>query len=398
MTLETAEDYNQFFSDEILSMAPSATLELNAKADEMKAQGIDVVNMAVGQPDFEVPENISKAANDAIDMPGGAKYTPATGLPELKKAVAEKFKRENGIDYDTSEIVIASGAKPILYAAILALCEHGDEVMFADPYWVSYPDLIKLRGAVPVVVETKEADGFVVKAEDIEKKITDKTKILILNDPGNPTGVVFPPEEKKKIGELCVKHNIIIISDEIYERLVFDGEYVSIASISDEIKARVVTVNGLSKTYAAPGWRIGYAGMPAPIAKKVGGALSHITGNPNSVAQRATIEALNGPQDKVEEMKKIYKKRRDMFVEGLKEIGIPCVVPGGAFYIYANMSGFYNDEIKDSVTIAKKLLEEAHIAVVPGAAFGTDEHVRFSFATSEERIQECLDRLKKLFG
>lgn len=398
MSPEQQAEYDQFFSDEVMQMSPSATLALNAKAGEMKAEGVDVVNMAVGQPDFPVPENIRRAAHEAIDIEGGGKYTPATGLPELKEAVSGKFKQQNNLDYKPSEIVVAGGAKPILDAAILALCERGDEVMFAAPYWVTYPELVKLRGAVPVVVDTTEEEGFVVKADAIEAKITDRTKILILNDPGNPTGVVIPRKEKEKIAELCLKHDIFIISDEMYERLVFGEEYFSIASISDEVRSRVVTVNGASKTYAMPGWRIGYAGMPEPVAKKIGGALSHKTGNPSAIAQRAVIEALNGPQDEVEKMRQIYKERRDMFIDGLKELGIPCVVPGGAFYLYPNMSGFYDDEVKDSEAMAKKLLENAHIAAVPGAAFGTDEHVRLSFATSEERIQECLNRLRKLFG
>lgn len=386
------------FSERIMTMAPSPTLALNAKAQELKKQGIDVVNMAVGQPDFPVPENIKQAAIKAVEE-GNSKYTPASGMPELKEAIVQKFIRENNLKYEVGDIVVASGAKPILFAALLALCNPGDEVLVPSPYWVTYPDDIKLADCVPVFVEAKEEDGFEIKAEAIEKKITDKTRILILNDPSNPTGGIISEEEKRKIAEVCLKHDIWILADEMYERLVYDGEYFSIASINEDVWNRTITINGLSKTYAMPGWRIGYAGMPAEVAKKIGGALSHITGNPNSIAQVAGIEALNGPQDEVEKMRQIYQKRRDMFVEGLNKIkGIKCVKPGGAFYLYPNLSANYTDEINNSTKIADKLLNEAHIAAVPGAPFGTDEHVRFSFATSEERIQECLNRLEKLFG
>lgn len=385
-------------SERIQKMSPSATLSLNQKAGELREQGIDVVNMAVGQPDFAVPENIKQAAIKAIND-GCGKYTPATGTVELRKAVAGKFERENNIKYDVNEIVVASGAKPILFAAILTLCNPGDEVLVPSPYWVTYPDDIALAGAKPVIVEAKEEDRFEIKAETIAQKITDKTRVLILNDPSNPTGVIISEEEKRKIAELCLKHDIWILADEIYERLVFEGDYFSIASISKDVWNKTITINGSSKTYAMPGWRIGYAGMPAEIAKKIGGALSHITGNPNSIAQAATVEALNGPQDEVERMRGIYKKRRDMFVERLNKInGIKCVKPGGAFYLYPNLSAHYNEEITNSTQMAEKLLNEGHIAAVPGAAFGTEEHVRFSFATSEKRIEQCLDSLEKMFG
>lgn len=385
-------------SERIQKMSPSATLSLNAKAGELREQGIDVVNMAVGQPDFPVPENIKQAAIKAI-KDGCGKYTPATGTVELRKAISGKFKRENNLKYNVNEVVVASGAKPILFAAVLALCNPGDEVLVPSPYWVTYPDDIKLCGANPVFVEAKEEDGFEIKADSIAEKITDKTRILILNDPSNPTGGIISESEKRKIAELCLKHDIWILADEIYERLVFDREYFSIASISKEVWNKTITLNGSSKTYAMPGWRIGYAGMPAEMAKKIGGALSHITGNPNSIAQIASVEALNGPQDEVERMKEIYKARRDMFVERLNNIpGIKCFKPGGAFYLYPNLSAHYNDEITNSTQMAEKLLNEGHIAAVPGAAFGTEEHVRFSFATSEERIEQCLNSLEKMFG
>jgi len=384
-------------SEKIKRMTPSATLSLNAKAGELMSQGIDVVNMAVGQPDFQIPENIRRIAEKA-SREGHGKYTPATGIIELRKAISKKFKEENNLQYTTDEIIVASGAKPILFAAILALCNPGDEVIVPSPYWVTYPDDIRLCGAKPVFVDAKEEDKFAITAEAIAKKITSKTKLLILNDPSNPTGAIIPDEEKRGIAELCLKHDIWILSDEIYERLVFDEDYLSIASLGKEIWEKTITLNGLSKTYAMPGWRIGYAGMPKELAEKIGGALSHITGNPNTIAQIAGVEALTGPQDEVKKMIEIYKKRRDIFMKGLNKInGIKCVNPKGAFYLYPNLSAHYKNGITNSTQMADKLLNEAHIAAVPGSAFGTEDHVRLSFATSEERIQECLIRLEKLF-
>lgn len=385
-------------SNRIRCMTPSPTLSLNAKADEMRDQGLDIVNMAVGQPDFPVPKNIKKAAQRAA-RDGNGKYTPAIGTILLRTAIKNKFARENNLAYQEDEIVVATGAKPLLFAALLTLTNPGDDVLMPSPYWVTYPDDIRLCGANPVFIEAREEDGFEIKAETIERHITKKTTVLILNDPVNPTGVLISEEEKKKIAALCIKHNIWIIADEIYERLTYDQNHYSIAQIDDTIWNKTITLNGVSKTYAMPGWRIGYAGMPKEIAKHIGGALSHITGNPNTLAQIASIEALSGPQDEVEKMRTIYQKRRDIFVEGLKTIpGIECVKPGGAFYLFPNVSAHYNKNIKNSQEMAALLLEKAYIAAVPGIAFGSDKHIRFSFATSEERINMCLTRLRTLFA
>ncbi|MBD3156412.1 aminotransferase class I/II-fold pyridoxal phosphate-dependent enzyme [Candidatus Peregrinibacteria bacterium] len=384
-------------SRRIQRMTPSPTLSLNAQADEMRDQGIDVVNMAVGQPDFPVPKHIKKAAQKAA-RDGNGKYTPAIGTMPLRKAIKQKFARENNLSYQEDEIVVATGAKPILFAALLTLTNPGDDVLVPAPYWVTYPDDIRLCGAHPVFIPAREDDGFEIKADTIKQYITEKTAVLILNDPSNPTGVVISEEEKRKIAALCIKHNIWIIADEIYERLTYDTQHYSIARINDEVWEKTITLNGVSKTYAMPGWRIGYAGMPQSIAKHIGGALSHITGNPNTLAQIASIEALNGPQDDVEKMRHIYQKRRDYFIQGLNKIpGIRCVKPGGAFYLYPNMSALYNDATTNSQDMATLLLEKAHIAAVPGNAFGSDEHIRFSFATSEERINMCLARLENIF-
>jgi aspartate aminotransferase len=384
-------------SKKILGIAPSATLALNAKAKEMKAQGIDVLNFAVGEPDFPAPKNIQDAAHKAIDD-GCFGYTPASGYLDLKEAVVKKFERENGLKYEPAEIVCGSGAKPLLYAALVALLEPGDEVIFASPYWVTYIEIIKLADGVPVIVEAREEDDFEVKAEAIAEKITPKTKLLLLNTPSNPTGGIIGEEEQRKIAELVLKHNLYVISDEIYDRLVYEGEHFSFASISDEIKARTVTVNGASKTYAITGWRIGYSGAPKDLSKAMGGFISHITGNPNSIAQKAVIEAINGPQDEVARMKEEFIKRRDYFVDGLNAIeGVSCVKPKGAFYVYPNISAYFKGEIDSATKMAEHLLEKAHIAGVPGEAFGTKEHIRFSYAASMEQIEECLNRLKSAF-
>lgn len=384
-------------SKKILGIAPSATLALNAKAKEMKAAGIDVLNFAVGEPDFPPPKNIQEAAHKAIDE-GYSVYTPASGSPELKEAVVTKFQRENNLKYNTSEIVCGSGAKPLLYAALIALLEPGDEVIFASPYWVTYIEIIKLADGVPVIVEAREEDDFEIKADAISEKITPKTKLLLLNTPSNPTGGIISEQEQRKIAQLVLKHDLYVISDEIYDQLVYEGEHFSFASISDEIKERTVTINGASKTYAITGWRIGYCGANKELAKAMGDFISHITGNPNSIAQKAVAEAINGPQDEVKRMKQEFAKRRNFFVDGLNAIeGISCVKPKGAFYVYPNMSAHFKGEIDSASKLAEVLLEKAHIAGVPGEAFGTKEHIRFSYAASMETIEECLKRLKGLF-
>jgi len=385
-------------SEKIQGIAPSATLALNAKAKDMKAKGIDVLNFAVGEPDFNTPENIKDAGKKAIDD-NFTRYTPATGIPELRKAIAAKFQKENGVTYSDSEIVVGSGGKPLLYGALVALCNPGDEVVLPAPYWVSYIEMIKLADGVPVIANAREEDEFEIKASTIEAKITPKTKVIILNSPSNPTGAVIPEEELRKIADLAVKHNFYIISDEMYEKLLYDGKHFSVASISEDVRNRTVTVNGVSKTYAMTGWRIGYLGAPKPVADAIGNFLSHINGNANSIAQKAALEAITGPQDEVARMKEEFRKRLSRFVEGLNEVkGIKCLKPKGAFYVYPNFSGLFKGDITDSAKMANHLLEKAHIAAVPGAEFGTNEHIRFSYATSMETIDECIKRLKELFG
>ena len=384
-------------SEKIKRIAPSATLALNAKAKEMIAKGINVLNFAIGEPDFNTPENIKDAAKKAIDE-NFTKYTAATGIPELRDAIAAKFKKDNGITYSAAEIVVGSGGKPLLYGALVALCNPGDEVILSAPYWVSYVEMIKLADGVPVIVNAREKDEFEIKASAIEAAITPKTKVVLLNSPSNPTGGIISEEEFRKIADLAVKHNLYIISDEMYEQLLYEGKHFSIASVSEDLRNRVVTVNGASKTYAMTGWRIGYLGAPKIIADAIGNFLSHINGNANSIAQKACLEAIVGPQDEVLRMKEEFKKRRDRFVEGLNEVkGINCLKPKGAFYVYPNFSKLFTAEISDSAKMGDYLLEKVFIAAVPGAEFGTKEHIRFSYATSMETIEECIKRLKELF-
>jgi len=385
-------------SEKIKKIAPSATLALNAKAKEMKAKGINVLNFAVGEPDFPTPQNIKEAAKKAIDE-NFTKYTAATGIPELREAIAAKFKRDNGVTYSAGEIVVGSGGKPLLYGALVALCNPGDEVILPAPYWVSYVEMIQLADGIPVIVNAKEEDEFEIKASAIEAAITPKTKIILLNSPSNPSGGIISEEELRKIADLAVKNNLYIISDEMYEQLLYEDKNFSIASTDEDVRTRTVTVNGASKTYAMTGWRIGYLGAPKIIADAIGNFLSHINGNANSIAQKACLEAINGPQDEVLKMKEEFKKRRNRFVDGLNSIkGITCLKPKGAFYVYPNFSKLFTTEITNSSKMAEYLLEKAYIAAVPGAEFGTKEHIRFSYATSMETIEECIKRLKELFG
>ena len=373
---------------------PSPTLTVDAKAKAMKAEGHDVVNFGVGEPDFDTPDNIKEAGIRAI-REGHTKYTPAGGILPLKQAVAEKFRGDNGLEYSTSEIVISCGAKHTLYGLAEALFDPGDEVIIPAPYWVSYPEQVRLTGATPVTLETSEDAGFVLDPEALKAVVTSKTKALILNSPSNPTGGVYDRAALERIAEIAVANNIIVISDEVYETLIYDGmEHVSIASLGPEIKALTVVVNAVSKSYAMTGWRIGYAGGPAEVIKAVTNIQGQSTSNPCSIAQHAAIEALTGPQDVIATMLKEFDKRRVRIVEGLNAIeGISCQMPRGAFYAFPNVKALYRGEIKGSEDLSMFLLEEAKVALVHGAAFGSDDHVRVSYATSMEDIEKALARI-----
>lgn len=390
-------------SNKAKGISPSPTLAIDAKFKEMKANGEDVVGFGCGEPDFDTPKHIKDAAIAAINA-GMTKYTPAAGTLDLRKAVAKKFKDENGLDYAPTDIVISNGAKHSLVNAFMAILNPGDEVIVPAPFWVSYPEMIKIADGVPVILNTKEENDFKANAEDFEKALSQKTKAIVLNSPSNPTGMVYTEEELRKIADFAVKHNVYVISDEIYEHLIYEGKHVSIASFNEKIKALTIVINGVSKTYAMTGWRIGYAAAAPEIAKIMANIQSHASSNPNSIAQAATIAALEGGMDEVEMMKKHFVQRRDYMVETINSIdGVSCKKPQGAFYIMMNIKGligkeYYGKIINNSNDFANLFLEKAKVAVVPGNGFGADEYVRWSYATSMENIKEGLLRLKKLLN
>ena len=372
------------------NIAPSATLAIDSKAKQLKKEGNDVVIFGAGEPDFNTPENIKNAAKKAIDN-NITRYTPPGGMAELKKAVADKLMRDNKLSYDVSEILISCGGKHSLYNIMMCVLDKGDEVILPTPYWVSYDEMIKLAEAKTVFCETD--DKFKLTAEMVESKITPKTKMLILNSPSNPTGAVLDPEEIRKIAGLAVRHNFYVVSDEVYEHFVYgNNKQVSIASFGDDIKKLTLISNSVSKTYAMTGWRIGYTSGPKEIIKAMDNLQGHSTSNPTSIAQMAAIEALSGPQDSVKLMVSAFDERRKFIYKRLNEIdGISCVEPEGAFYAFPDISGTG----MDSMTFASKLLEEALVAVVPGIAFGSDKHVRLSYATSIHEITRGMDRIEK---
>jgi aspartate aminotransferase len=383
------------------SIKPSPTLATAAKAKSMKAQGMDVVDFGVGEPDFDTPENVKQAGIKAIQS-GFTKYTPAGGTDELKEAVIEKFKKDNNLSYEKSQILISCGAKHSLYNIAEALFDPGDEVIIPSPYWVSYPDQVLLNDATPVIVETTEAEGFRLSARKLEKAIGKRTKALILNSPSNPTGLAYDKKTLEEIAAIAVKHGIYVISDEIYEKLLYDGfTHFSIASFNREIKDLTIVVNGVSKSHAMTGWRIGYAAGPKDVITAMANIQSQSTSNPCSISQKAALEALRGPQDFIRTMNVEFDKRRKYMVERLNRIpGISCLMPVGAFYAFPNVAKLYGKSIqgkivKNSSDLAAYLLEEAKVALVSGDAFGADPYIRLSYATSMENIQKGLDRIEK---
>ena len=382
-------------------VSPSSTLKIDTKFKEMKAQGIDVVGFGTGEPDFDTPDYIKEAAINAIQN-GFTKYTPASGTMDLKKAVCGKLKRENNLDYEPAKIVISNGAKHSLTNIFLAICDPGDEVIIPAPYWVSYPEMVRLADGEPVFLHTTEEEGFKVTAEDFEKAITPKTRAFIMNSPSNPTGMVYTKEELAAIADVAVKHGIYVVSDEVYEHLVYDGnEHISIASLGEEIKKLTIVVNALSKTYAMTGWRVGYTACEAQLAKAMGNVQSHATSNPNSIAQAAGVAALDGGLETVYKMREAFMQRRDYMVKRISQIeGVSCLNPGGAFYVLMNISKIkgktlYGKKIETSDDFTDLFLEKANVAAVAGSGFAADDYVRWSYATSMENIQKGLDRLEK---
>ena len=384
-------------SKRVLNMSPSPTMAITSKAKEMRAKGIDVIGFGAGEPDFDTPEHIKEAAKRAIDE-GFTKYTPPAGIPELRKAIAEKLKDENGIDYDVSQIVITDGAKQALFSLVLSVIEEGDEVIIPAPYWVTYPEQVKFAGGKPVFVETREENEFSLTLEDIEPAVTERTKLLILCTPNNPTGSVIDREELERIGKFCAERGILIASDECYEKLTYDGfKHTSIASISEEIKSITITINALSKAFSMTGWRVGYAAGPEEIINSMIKINSQSISNVNSIAQKAAVAALTGSQNFLKEWLKAFDERRRYMVEKLNEIPmVKCLLPKGAFYAFPNVKELIEKSgLKDDFQLADYLLEKAKIAVVPGSAFGMSGYLRLSYATSMENIAEGLKRFKE---
>jgi len=383
------------------AIKPSPTLATAAKAKAMKAQGIDVVDFGVGEPDFDTPENVKQAGIKAIQS-GFTKYTPAGGTDELKEAVIEKFRKDNGLSYEKSQVLISCGAKHSLYNIAEALFDPGDEVIIPSPYWVSYPDQVLLNDATPVIVETTEQEGFRVSAAKLEKAVTGKTKAIVLNSPSNPTGLAYDKKTLEEVAAVAVKHKIYVISDEIYEKLVYDGfKHFSIASLGPEIRDLTIVVNGVSKSHSMTGWRIGYAAGPKDVITAMANIQSQSTSNPSSISQKAALEALRGPQDFIRTMNIEFDKRRKFMVERLNKLpGVSCLMPVGAFYAFPNIAKLFGKSvngkpIKNSSDLAAYLLEEAKVALVSGDAFGADAYIRLSYATSMESIQKGLDRIEK---
>lgn len=382
-------------SERIKKINPSPTLAVTSKAKKLKGEGKDVVSFAAGEPDFDTPDPVKKAAIDAING-GFTKYTPTTGIDDLKAAVVEKFKRDNGLVYDPKQIIVSCGAKHSIFNIIFVLVNPGDDVLIPSPYWVSYPEMVHLAGAHPRFIKTSAKNSFKITVDDLEKHITAKTKVLIMNSPSNPTGCVYSRDELKRIADICVAKKIFVISDEIYEKIIFDGqEHVSIASFGKEIYDLTVTVNGLSKSHAMTGWRIGYAGAPRDIADAISNLQDHTTSNPTSIAQKAAVAALTMPDSFSSSMREEFQKRRDYIVKRISAMRlISYVLPRGAFYIYCDISRTR----LDSLTFAGRILDEMLVALIPGVAFGNDTCIRISFATSLNQIEKGMDRLEQFLN
>ena len=386
------------------AVKPSSTLAITAKAKELRAQGIDVVGFVAGEPDFNTPENIRKAAIDALED-GFTKYTPVSGIMELRQAISDKFASFNGLTYKPEQIVVSNGGKHSLTNAIIAITNPGDEFVIPAPYWLSYPEMVKLADGVPVAVNTKKENGYKVTVEELESVYTDKTKAIILNTPCNPTGSIYTENELRAIADFVVEKDIYIISDEMYEYLVYGNEkHVSIASFNDEIYKRTITCSGLSKSYAMTGWRIGYVGAPIEIAKLMSSVQSHQASNPNSIAQKAALEAMSGPQDELKKMVEEFEKRSKFLYEEICKLPyIDCIAPQGAFYAFVdctNLIGksYKGEEIKNAADIGRMLIEDLNVAVIPCDDFGIENHIRLSYAISMEQIKTGVERIGKFLN
>jgi aspartate aminotransferase len=376
----------------VLDIAPSATLDITSKAKKMAKEGIDVVNFGAGEPDFDTPAHIKKEAIRAINE-GFTKYTPSSGTLELKEAISKKFLKDNNLTYAPNQIVVSCGAKHSLYNVFQAICNEGEEVLIPSPYWLSYPEMVRMAGGRPVFIKTSARNNFKITEKELNAHISKKTKALVLNSPSNPTGCVYGSEELEFIARVAVKHRFFVISDEIYEKLVYgNARHISVASLGKEIYDLTVTVNGVSKSYSMTGWRIGYAAGPTDVMEAISNIQSHATSNPASISQAAALSAMTADQRCVAEMRKEFEKRRDLMVARISKMDkISCVRPDGAFYVFCDAAKLR----LDSITLARRLLEEARVAVVPGTPFGAEMSVRLSFATGEGNIRKGMDRIEE---
>lgn len=386
------------------AVSPSATLAVNALAKKMRAEGKDVVGFGTGEPDFETPDRISYAGIRAI-CDGQTKYTPVAGIVPLRKAVCKRLKEDYDLDYDETQVVVASGAKHSVYLALAVLVDPGDEVILPAPYWVSYYEMIRLVGGVPVVVTAGEDQNFKITAEQLEAAITEKTKAVMINNPSNPTGAIYTKEELQALADVCVRHDLFIIADEIYDKLIYDGaRFTSIPTLGEDVKAHTILINGVSKTYSMTGWRVGYAVAEKPVASAMSSYASHSTGAPATMAQYAAQEALEGPQDEVEAMRKVFEERRNYLVSRMNAMdGVSCLTPNGAFYVMMNLEQLFGKTIDGEVIataddFARLFLEKSMVAVVSCTAFGAPSFVRWSYATSMENIQKGMDRLEQFLA
>ncbi len=388
-----------FISQRAQRTSPSPTLAITAKARKMREEGIDVLSFGAGEPDFDTPEFIKDAAIAAL-REGFTKYTPTAGIEPLRKAICEKLWRDNGLKYEPNQIIVTCGGKHALYNTFQVICDPGDEVIIPAPYWVSYPEMVKLADGVPVFVYADESTDFVPTIDAIREKVTARTRAIVVNSPCNPTGAVFPRQRLEEIADLALQHDLYIISDEIYEKMVYDGhEHFSVASLSEEVKKRTILVNGMSKAYSMTGWRIGYAAAERELIAAMTRIQDQSTSNPTSIAQRAALAALQAPEDTVKQMVAAFAERRRVIVDGLNRIpGFRCAEPGGAFYAFPNVSALYGKRwgdrvINNSDAFAEYLLEVARVAVVPGSGFGADENIRLSYACSLDTIRNGLARI-----
>jgi aspartate aminotransferase len=387
-----ARTMNYRISQRAASLSPSLTLAIDAKAKQMKAEGQDVVGFGAGEPDFDTPQHIKEAAIKALNE-GFTKYTPSSGIPELRQAIADKFKRENGLSYKPSQIIVSCGGKHSCFNVVTATCQEGDEVIIPSPYWLSYPEMVKLAGAKPVIVPTTDQTEFKMTPAQLRSALTPRTRLFILNSPSNPTGTVYTPEEIRALGDICVEKGVLIMSDEIYEHLLYDGaQHKSVASFSPAHQEHTIVVHGFAKAWSMTGWRLGFLAAPEPIAQAIDAVQSHSTSNPTSFAQKGAVAALKGPQDHLKGWLAEYHRRRTYAWKKLNSIpGISCVNSKGAFYLFPNISKL---GLK-STDFCARLLETEKVAAVPGIAFGADDYLRISYATSMANIEKGLDRLER---